>query len=307
MKVKKVKDFFKKLLTHLKHFFKVLGDWFGFFFKTIYGNKKAFAGFIILSIFLFLTLFGRIIFPYDSATDFSMMYQGPSAKHWLGTDGLGRDLFRMLVYGTKDVMETAFFTAIFTVSLGCLIGITSGYFGGWYDRIVSLIINLFMSLPTFPILLIMSMFLTIRDNLTLALLLAIFAWPGLARAIRSQIISLKERDFIQICSVMGLSKTHIAFKELLPNIFSYVAINFISSMRNGITASVGMMTLGLALYEPTNWGGIIINARNSGALSIPAARMCVIAPIMAIMIFQIGSILFSNGLDELVNPRLRGN
>ena len=78
-------------------------------------------------------------------------------------------------------------------------------------------------------------------------------------------------------------------------------------MRNGITASVGMMTLGLALYEPTNWGGIIINARNSGALSIPAARMCIIAPILAIMIFQIGSILFSNGLDELVNPRLRGN
>lgn len=305
--MKKIKVFFKNLPLYFKAFFKALGDWLKFFFKTIYANKKAFTGFIILAIFLFFTLFGRLIFPYDSATNYSEMYLRPSSKHWLGTDGLGRDLFKMMVYGTKDVMEIAFYTAILTVGLGCVIGIISGYFGGWFDRIISLIINLFMSLPTFPILLIMSMFLTIRDNFTLALLLAIFAWPGLARAIRSQIISLKERDFIQICSVMGLSKGHIAFKELLPNIFSYVAISFISSMRNGITASVGMMTLGLALYEPTNWGGIIINARNSGALSIPAARMCIIAPIVAIMIFQIGSILFSNGLDELVNPRLRGN
>lgn len=305
--MKKIKVFFKNLPLYFKAFFKALGDWLKFFFKTIYANKKAFTGFIILAIFLLFTLFGRLIFPYDSATNYSEMYLEPSSKHWLGTDGLGRDLFKMMVYGTKDVMEIAFYTAILTVGLGCVIGIISGYFGGWFDRIISLIINLFMSLPTFPILLIMSMFLTIRDNFTLALLLAIFAWPGLARAIRSQIISLKERDFIQICSVMGLSKGHIAFKELLPNIFSYVAISFISSMRNGITASVGMMTLGLALYEPTNWGGIIINARNSGALSIPAARMCIIAPIVAIMIFQIGSILFSNGLDELVNPRLRGN
>ncbi|MCI6357745.1 MAG: ABC transporter permease [Erysipelotrichaceae bacterium] len=305
--MKKIKEFFKNLPMYLKSFFIALGGWFKFFFKTIYANKKAFIGLIILAIFLFLTIFGRLIFPYDNATNFSEMYLSPSPEHWLGTDGLGRDLFKMIVYGTKDVMEIAFYTAILTVGLGCIIGISSGYFGGWYDRIISLIINLFMSLPTFPILLIMSMFLTIRDNFTLALLLAIFAWPGLARAIRSQIISLKERDFIQICSVMGLSKAHIAFKELLPNIFSYVAISFISSMRNGITASVGMMTLGLALYEPTNWGGIIINARNSGALSIPAARMCIIAPILAIMIFQIGSILFSNGLDELVNPRLRGN
>lgn len=303
----KAKNLFKKLISYLKAFFVMLGGWFKFFFKTIFHNKKAFAGFIILVIFLFLTIFGRIIFPYDGSTNFSDMYLSPSPQHWLGTDGLGRDLFRMIVYGTRDVMAIAFYTAILTVGLGTILGISSGYFGGWFDKIVTSIINLFMSLPTFPILLIMSMFITIKDNFTLAILLSVFAWPGLARAIRSQIISLKERDFIQICGVMGLSRGHIAFKELLPNIFSYVAINFISSMRNGITASVGMMTLGLALYEPTNWGGIIINARNSGALSIPAARMCVIAPIVAIMLFQIGSILFSNGLDELVNPRLREN
>ena len=286
-------------------FFAGLWKSFKSFCGMIYSNKKAFAGAIILLIFVFLALFGRLIFPYDDTTSFAEMYQKPSGEHWLGTDGMGRDLFDMIIYGTQDVMTIAVLTALITVGLGVIMGIISGYAGGWTDRIIGLISNVFMSLPQFPILLILSMFITIRDNFTLALILSIFSWPGLARSVRSQIISLKERDFIQICSVMGVGRAHIIFSELLPNIMSFVAINFISSMKNAITSSVGMMTLGIALFEPTNWGAIIVSARNSGAFAIPAARLCIIAPILAIMLFQIGAILFSNGLDEAFNPRLR--
>lgn len=273
----------------------------------IYSNKKAFAGAIILLVFVFLAIFGRLIFPYDEKTSFAEMYKEPSWQHWLGTDGMGRDLFDMIIYGTRDVMTIAFLTALLTVGVGAVVGIIAGYAGGWVDKIIGMLTNIIMSLPTFPILLILSMFITIKDNFTLAVILSIFSWPGLARSVRSQIISLKERDFIQICKVMGLGRSHIIFSELLPNIMSFVAINFISSMKNAITSSVGMMTLGLALFEPTNWGGIIISARNSGAFAIPAARLSIIAPIITIMLFQIGAILFSNGLDEAFNPRLRKN
>lgn len=297
----------KKFGKGLATFFKGLGKSVATFASMIYGNKKAFAGAIILMLFVFLALFGRLIFPYDETTSFSQMYQSPSAEHILGTDGMGRDLFDMIIYGTRDVMSIAFMTALMTVGLGAVVGIVAGYAGGWTDKVIGIVLNVVMSLPTFPILLIMSMFITIKDNFTLAVILSIFSWPGLARAVRAQIISLKERDFIQICKVMGLSKAHIIFSELLPNIMSFVAINFISSMKNAITASVGMMTLGLALFEPTNWGGIIVNARNSGAFAIPAARLSIIAPIVTIMLFQIGAILFSNGLDEAFNPRLRKN
>ena len=106
---------------------------------------------------------------------------------------------------------------------------------------------------------------------------------------------------------MDVGRGHIVFSELMPNIMSFIAINFIGSMKNAITASVGMMTLGLALFEPTNWGGIIVSARNSGAFAIPAAQLSIVAPVVTIMIFQIGAILFSNGLDEAFNPRLRKN
>lgn len=297
----------RKILIYFKNFFIDFWKWLTSFCVTIYKNKKAFIGAIILVFFLVLTIFGRIIFPYDDTTSFDKMYLAPSFEHFLGTDRFGRDLFRMIVYGTRDVMEIALYTALLTVGAGTLIGILTGYIGGWFDKIIGVIINLFMSLPSFPILLILSMFITIKDNFTLAIMLSVFSWPGLARSIRAQIVSLKERDFIQICKVMGLSKPHIAFKELLPNIFSFVAINFIGSMKNAITASVGLMTLGLALFEPTNWGGILVDARMSGAMSIPDARLTIIAPIAAIMLFQIGAILFSNGLDEVINPRLREN
>lgn len=277
------------------------------FAEMIWSNKKALTGAIILLFFFFLALFGRLIFPYDDTTSFADMYLLPSAQHWLGTDGMGRDLFRMIVYGTQDVMSIALMTAVMTVGLGTAVGIISGYASPWIDRMIGLLINVIMSLPTFPILLILSMFITIKDNFTLAIVLSVFGWAGLARAVRAQIISLRERDFIQICKVMGVSKGHILFEELLPNILSFVAINFIGSMKNAITSSVGMMTLGLALFEPTNWGGIMINARNSGAFAIPAARLSILAPILTIMLFQIGAILFSNGLDEAFNPRLRKN
>ena len=295
----------KVLLVSIGQFFIAVGKWLKFFFKTIYRNKKSFVGSIILCLFIFLAIFGRIIFPYDGTTSFANIYLSPSPEHWLGTDGYGRDLFRMIIHGTRDVLVIAFYAGIMIVSVGTIIGILSGYIGGWFDRIVGLIINVFMSIPTFPLLIIISHFITVKGNFSLALLLSAFAWPGISRAVRSQIISLKERDFIQICGVMGLSRSHIVFNELLPNIFSYVAINFINSMRNAITSSIGLMTIGAVMYEVTNWGGIIITARANGAMSIPEARLCIIAPILAIMLFQIGAILFSNGLDEMVNPRLR--
>lgn len=297
----------KKKQEALGRFVRQIGRGIAGFAEMIWSNKKALTGAIILLFFFFMALFGRLLFPYDDTTSFADMYRLPSAQHWLGTDGMGRDLFRMIVYGTRDVMSIALMTAVMTVGLGTAVGIISGYASTWLDRVIGLLINVIMSLPTFPILLILSMFITIKDNFTLAVILSVFGWAGLARAVRAQIISLRERDFIQICKVMGISKGHILFEELLPNILSFVAINFISAMKNAITSSVGMMTLGLALFEPTNWGGIMINARNSGAFAIPAARLSILAPIFTIMLFQIGAILFSNGLDEAFNPRLRKN
>jgi peptide/nickel transport system permease protein len=277
------------------------------FMKIIGGNKKALIGLIILLFFFFIALFGRSIFPYDETTVFDQKYAAPSMEHWLGTDNLGRDLFTQMVHGARDVLSIAFLTAVITIVIGATLGLGSGLMGGWIDKLIQIITNLFLTVPSFPILLVLASMFTIEDALTFALVLSVWNWAGLCRAIRSQIISLKERDFIQICHVMGLSKFHIIFKELLPNVASFILINFIIIMRNAITGSVGIMILGLAAFEPSNWGAILLRAKDSGALLIPEATLFWISPIICIMLFQMGAVLFSNGLDEALNPRLRKN
>lgn len=275
--------------------------------QTLFSNKKATAGTLIMLFFVTMAIFGRILFNYDPITDEQNKFLAPSFEHWLGTDNLGRDTFTQLMYGARDVLTIALLTSVFSVFLGTTLGMLSGFIGGNVDRVIQIITNLFLSIPSFPIILILAAFITIEDALSFALILSIWNWAGLCRAVRSQIMSLKERDFIQICIVMNLSKAHILFSELIPNIASYVLINFILIMRNAITGSVGIMMLGLAAFQPSNWGAMLLRARDVGALLIPEAIYFVMSPIIAIMLFQMGAILLANGLDEALNPRLRRN
>ena len=164
---------------------------------------------------------------------------------------------------------------------------------------------MFLTIPSLPVFLILAAIFTIEDNLTFALILSLFNWAGLARAVRAQVISLKERDFIQICKVMKMSRLHIIFKEIMPNIASYILINFIIIMKNAITGSVSLMLLGVVALDPANWGAVLNSAKGNGALVNSAAYMWLFAPILCIALFQFGVIILTRGLDETLNPRLR--
>ncbi|MCI2069008.1 MAG: ABC transporter permease [Bacilli bacterium] len=300
-----------KLQIRLKDYFVNLSISFKLWFKNVkqnvFTNKKAMWGLGILLGFLLFSLFGPLIWPYNPITDENNKFLAPSIEHIFGTDNLGRDLFRQMVYGSRDVLTIAFFTSVFSVFIGVLLGLLSGLVGGWLDNLIMMIVNLFLTIPSFPIMLIMASFFTIEDPFTFALVLSIWSWAGMCRAVRSQIISLRERDFILICKVENLSRGHIIFQELLPNIYSYVLINFIQIMKGAITSSVGIMMLGLAAFEPSNWGAILLRAKDIGALLIPEATLFWLIPILSIALFQTGAILLVDGLDEALNPRLRRN
>jgi len=301
------KEISKTLINQRDSLVKKILSSFGKFVKMFFSNKKATTGTIIMLFFVFIALFGRLIIPYNPITDENNKYLPPSREHLLGTDNLGRDILGQLIYGARDVLTIALLTSIITVFIGTTVGMISGLVGGFVDSIIQIITNLFLSIPSFPVLLIFASFFTIEDALSFALVLSLWGWAGLSRAVRSQIISLRERDFIQICRIMNLSKTHIIFKEMFPNIATYILINFIAIMRNAITGSVGIMMLGLAAFQPSNWGAMLLRAKDTGAILIPEAAHFLFAPIVAIMIFQMGAILLANGLDETLNPRLRKN
>lgn len=276
------------------------------FMKKLFENKKAVIGFTIIMVFVFTALFGNLIFPYDATTSFADRFKGISFEHPLGTDDLGRDIFRQLIHGSRNVFAIAFFTGLFTVFFGTVLGMISGFMGGTVDKVIQWLTNIVLTIPSFPVMLILASLITITDPITFSLCLSIWSWAGLCRSIRAQVITLKERDFIQICKVMNMSKTHIIFKELFPNIASYVLINFIIAARSAIMGSVGIMMLGLAAYEPTNWGSMIEHARSLGLIN-PKVTQILLPPLFAIILFQFGAIFLADGLDEIFNPRLKVN
>lgn len=275
------------------------------FLRLMYKNRKSAIGFSIIMFFILVALIGPLLFKYDGLTSGDLRFQAPSLKHLLGTDYLGRDVLQMLIDGAKGILMIAFFTGLFTVAIGVVIGISSALIGGIYDKFIQLLTNLLLTIPSFPILMILATIITIRDPLTFAIVLSVWSWPGLSRAIRAQVLSLKESDFIQICQVMNMKKSHIILKELMPNMAAYILINFIVIMRGAIIGSVGIMMLGVAALEPSNWGAMIFDIMNQGAFYVPNAYAYVLGPIFTIIFFQYGIIMLSNGLDQTFNPRLQ--
>jgi peptide/nickel transport system permease protein len=224
----------------------------------------------------------------------------------LGTDHVGRDTFQQIVHGSRDVLLAAFFAGIFTTAIAILVGMLAGLHGGMIDAILMLLTNVILTVPSLPIMMIIAAVWKVEDPVRLGLLLSIWTWGGLARGIRSQILSLKEREFIEAARALGLPTFYIVFRELLPNVMPFVAINFFSIMRGAITASVGLMFLGLIPFKATNWGMMLnFAAWQAGAIYVPKALFYFGSPMACIILFQLGAFFFASGLDEVLNPRLR--
>lgn len=276
------------------------------FFRVIYNNKQAFAGMIILALFLIMAVFGPLVVPLDLSTDFLNRYQFPSFRHPFGTDYVGNDLFQQIVHGSRSVLFIGLLASLFTVILGFALGALAGFAGGIADKIISMLIQVLISIPIFPVQLIIAVVFPVRNVVMLAVVLAILSWAWLARNVRAAILSLKQREFVLVCRIMGLPKYHIIFKEILPNVTSYLASTFVLNTNSAIAASVGLMLLGMAPYDATHWSIMLSNAStqaNSGMNTAGIFNMMV--PTAAFILLQMSLIFFANGLDEALNPRLR--
>lgn len=276
------------------------------FFKTMYQNKQAFVGMIILAVFILTATVGTKVVPLDLSTDFNNRYQLPSLHHLLGTDYVGNDLFQQIVHGTKSVLYIGLLASLFTVALGFFLGALAGFAGGFVDRIISLVAQILISVPIFPIQLIIAVVFPIKSTVMLAVVLAILSWAQLARNVRSTILSLKQREFVLIDRIMGMPKWYIIFKEIFPNVTSYLASTFVLNTNAAIASSVALMMLGMAPYDVTHWSVILSNATSQAASGMNTAGIfSMLAPTFAFVLLQMSLIFFANGLDEALNPRLR--
>ena len=269
-------------------------------------NKLALFGTVILLGYLLMATVGPVVAPLDPVTRWAYRFQPPSWQHPLGTDHLGKDTLAQIIHGSRDVLSIAALAALFSILIAISVGAVSGYVGGKVDAGLNGAINVFLTIPPLPVMLIAAAVFHVTDVVSFALLLAVWMWPALARAVRAQILSLKEREFTEASRCLGLGAFHIVFRELVPNLMPYITIEFVRLVREAVTASVGIMLLGLAPFSPTNWG-VMLNMAifRTGAVFVPEATIYVLSPIAAIVFLQLGSLCFARGLEEVLNPRLR--
>jgi peptide/nickel transport system permease protein len=224
----------------------------------------------------------------------------------LGTDNVGRGILEQVVHATPRMLTMIASAGLFVTVLGTTVGALAGYTGGRVDQLLSTVVDIVMTLPGLPLLLVLVALLEPSNPVVLGIVLSLQAWAGMARAIRSQVLTIRSTSYVEAARAMGLSTPAIVAKEVVPNIMPFVMINMVNAMRGVIFASVGLYFLGLLPFsDVANWGVMLQLAySNGGLLTLDAAHWLVV-PMVAIILLSMGLILFAQGMDRVFNPRVR--
>ncbi len=288
-------------------------------------NPPALLGLVVVILLVFTGLFAPLIAPYDYAEQhLDQVDQQPSAQHLLGTDDLGRDNLSRLIYGARSVLFVIVVVTALDLILGLPLGAAAGYYGGWVDTLISRTSDFLFAFP--GLLFVFFIAATIKpgitdwlrniglaafvrsgyaDYLVVMVALGIIGWAGLARLVRGQILTLREKDYIMSARVVGLSDWKIIIKYLLPNAISPIIIALSMGM-GGIALSEGILSyLGIGLQPPNpSWGNMIYENSRIHWRDWPAMLWLVLAPgvMLAIVVFAFN--FLGDGLNEALNPEV---
>lgn len=270
---------------------------------AILHNKTGLVGFIILLLIVILSIISPFVFPLSTQSDPTKIFQAPSVNHILGTDHLGRDIWAQIANGGRELLMMSLVTAFLGMFIGVILGAFSAIIGGKLDEILLMIADIWLSIPRLPLLVVISAFIRL-NSLTLAVILALLSWAGLYRTIRSEVLSLKERDFIEAAFMQNLSKSHIVFREITPNLIGFIAVNFTLLMRAAIYAQVGLVFLGILPLDQ-NWGVMINQAWTQGVIYNSDSILYIISPTVMICLLIISLVWVGKALEDVFNPSMR--
>ncbi|MFN8561225.1 MAG: ABC transporter permease [Anaerolineae bacterium] len=278
--------------------------------RALIRNKGGFIGFLGILFFVLLTTLGPLFVPYDGQIHMdrrqpgaTSLFQGPSAEFPLGLDWQGRNVLSHIIYGGQSLILIAAEAGLMATIIGFILGAVAALIGGIVDQVLIALSNLILTIPQFPLLLVLASLISFDQPFFLALLFALLNWPALMRAVRAQVFSLREREYIQAAVSLDLGLRHIVLREVFPNMVSYIAVNAIFSLRSAMYSIVGLVVLGLVPLKEPDWGVMIFMGRQQAVQ--PNASAMLLAPIIAIAFFQLSLVLFSRSMEEIFNPRLR--
>ena len=224
----------------------------------------------------------------------------------LGTDGLGQGIFRQIVHATPAMLMMILAGATFTVVLAGVVGTLAGYEGGHVDSVLMTVADMVMTVPGLPLIIVVSAFFKPSHPALVGIILSINAWAGLARSIRSEVLTLRHAAYVEADRLMGLRRHTILFEDVLPNLMPYITMNFVQTARNIIFASVALYFLGILPANTFNWGVMMNLAyQTAGALYTLESAHWLVSPMIAIVGLSLALTLFAQGADRLFNPRIR--
>ena len=258
---------------------------------------------LLLSVFLIVTIY-PLYNKNDPLEMIAMAFQPPNSELTLGSDNFGRDVFLELMYGIRTSIRVGLIAGLFATAIGLSIGLFAGYVGGLIDNILTTVTNMFIVIPSFVILILVSVSINSRSTAVTALIIGLTSWPWTARAVRAQTSSLRNRDHVNIAKISGHSTPRIIIFEILPYIASYVVMAFVLQTAAGILSEASISMLGLGPYNTVsigillNWA-LVFEAPMNGAwwAFVPAA--------LSIALITYSLFLMNTGMDEIFNPKIR--
>lgn len=268
--------------------------------KVFTRNKLFLSGAVIVGIMIILAVFAPFIARYDpNSINLENALMGPSREHLFGTDSLGRDLFSRMLFGARISLSVGFVAVGIAVLIGVVVGSAAGYYGGWSDNVISRIIDIMLCFPTF--FLILSTIAVLGPSIwNIMIIIGVTSWMGVARLIRAEILSLKEREFIEAARAIGAGDLRIIIRHLIPNGIGPVLVSATLGVAGAILLESGLSFLGLGVQPPTaSWGNILTEAKST----LGIAWWITVFPGLAILVTVLGYNLLGEGLRESFNPQ----
>jgi peptide/nickel transport system permease protein len=268
---------------------------------------KAKVGAIMLGFFVAVAIIGPFVSPYDpsySNPSPSLSLNPPSAAHLLGTTQTGQDVLSQLLVGIRLTLELALLVGVAATALSVIVGVSAAFLGGLWDDLLSLTSNVFLVIPSLPLLILLLGYLPQQGQTPTILVLSLLGWPWGARVIRAQTLAIRRRDFIAAARETGEKTWRIIAFEIVPNEVSLIAANFVNTVLYAIGASVALAFIGLADLSSWSLGTMLYWAQSAQALTL-GAWWWFVPPGLAVALIGTALVLLNTGIDELGNPRLR--
>lgn len=275
------------------------------FVKQVFANKMALFGTIVLIFFILTAIFGPFIVPFNVMKfgEIEDVLKAPSSSHLLGTDDMGRDVLGYLIAGSRISLLVGFLATAISMIIGTTIGIVSGYSGKTIDNVLMRITDFFLVIPWLPLMMVLAAILG-TSIWNIIVVIGVTSWAGTARVVRSQTLSVRERQFIERTVSIGAGSRHIMVRHILPNVFPLVFANTILIAAAAITSETTLSFLGLGDPAHASWGMMLHYAFETGATSSGAwwyflpPGICVVSVVLAFT-------LMGYAFDEILNPKLK--